>query len=163
MGKEQVEFAKTSLEKASKFKDDPFLRFIILWIGLNALYSIGANRGEETKDKLRNCFKKRKSLVHEVRRNNFEKLKDIECFIEVTPQHSSLRDELKTKKAFLKQNPQSLRDARMDFADFLRQVRNNMFHAKKGWKKELEAKLLRMFNPVLEDLVRRLAEEEEGS
>lgn len=162
MGEGKV-FAKTSLEKASKFKDDPFLRFIVLWIGLNALYSTGANRGEGTKDKLRNYFEKRENLVHEVIRNNFEKLKDIECFIEVTPQHSSLRDKLRTKKAFLKQNPPSLRDARIDFADFLRQVRNNMFHARKGWKEEYEAELLRMLNPVLEDLVRRLAEEEEGS
>ena len=159
MEKSKTEFARKSLEKSSDFKGDPFIRFIILWIGLNALYSQigweenGKNYGQEV---VKNYFERRLETVYSLILRNRSELKELYAFISTTKQHKRLSSYLQTRKDFLKGKPHSKERAVETFAEFLYKIRNNMFHAVKQWNEKNEADLLAKVNPILEDLLRGL-------
>jgi len=148
---ERIKFAKKSLNRASKFQQDPFIVFIILWIGMNALYH-DPEVGYE-KQKVENYFKKRKDLVFKFLSENKKDTNSIISFINRVPQHETLRDFLKTKKRFLTLTNKG--KSVQDFALFLYKIRNNMFHAVKTWDEEAEAKLLSLVNPILTKLMKK--------
>lgn len=163
MEKSKVNFAKKALEKSSYFRDNPFIRFIILWIGLNALYSQkgwkinGRNYGEAV---VKNYFKGRQEIVYSLISRKRSELNELFKFISTTKQHKRLFDYSRTRKDFLKSKPDTKQRAIDTFTEFLYKIRNNMFHAVKEWDETSEAELLARVNPVLEDLLKSLIEAE---
>ena len=105
MEKSKVDFANKSLKKSSHFRDDPFIRYIVLWIGLNALYSQkgweinGRNYGE---DVVKNYFKGRQETVYSLISGKRCELNEIFEFIRTTEQHGKLFKYSRTRKDFLK-------------------------------------------------------------
>lgn len=155
MENSRIKFAEKSLHKARKFRD-PFIKFIVLWIGLNALYGT-IDRDKKEYKKIKNYFKNESDVIFKILCNNKEILESIGQFINNTSQHSGLKEFLKTRRAFfiLKNEKESVND----FVDFLTKVRNNMFHAEKIWDEKDEAKLLLMVYPILEKIIDELIKE----
>lgn len=153
MEKSRIRFAKKSLDEASHFNKNPFIKFIILWIGLNSLYNYEAYQKYREKEKIKRYLLDYKKIVSELISENINKLLDIEKFIDNTPQHNKLREFLRTRRSFLIRENYETKNAVIDFTEFLYQIRNNMFHAGKLWDEEEEAKLLLMVNTVLEKLL----------
>lgn len=155
MEESRVKFAEKSLERASHFNNDPFIKFIILWIGLNSLY--GSYEGNE-REKVMNYFQKKDKVISKVMSRHFNKLITLENFINNTPQHMNLRKYLRTNRAFLKKDKLYSEDAVKHFANFLYRIRNHMFHAEKSWDEKDEAKLLSKVNPILKEFLSELIE-----
>lgn len=153
-----LEFAKESVEKSEKFVDDPLVEFIILWIGFNALYNGFSTIGEYEPKKVIRYLGENKDIVKELLREEKIEIKSICDYIDKTDQHSKLRDYIKTRKAFL--NPEN-NDSVDDFTGLIIQVRNNMFHAMKGWNQKEEENLLSKINPILKKLLEKLTNKEE--
>lgn len=147
----RIKFAKKSLHKARRFQD-PFIKFIVLWIGLNAFYHNDNIKREN--EKIKTYFKSNKNLIFKLLSQNKQNLELISQFMNDTPQHRKLNEFLKTRRAFLILNDKD--NSIKDFAEFISQVRNNMFHAAKVWDEEDEAKLLSMINPILEKFLEEL-------
>ena len=154
MDPSHIKFAKRSLQKTRKFKDH-FIKFIVLWIGLNALYYNPKIRREE--DRIKSYLKNNKDLIFNFLYENQQNLESVADFIKNTPQHIKLSEFLKTRRAFLilKDKENSIND----FAEFLYYVRNHMFHAAKMWNEKDEATLLSMINPILGQLIEKLLRE----
>ena len=147
MDREKVEFAKTSIEKSSDFKNDSLIEFVILWIGLNALYN--DNEGQEY-EKFYRYISANEHLVKVVLSKEKAELKSIVDFVNQTHQHSRIREFIATRRAFL--NPEG-KDSTEHFAQFVYKIRNNMFHSEKPWNQADEAKLLEMVNPIIRRLI----------
>ncbi len=87
-----------------------------------------------------------------------ERLSSFVDFVNNTPQHSTISDFIRTRRAFLKpQAPNSV----SDFQELIYKVRNNMFHSGKPWIQE-EAKLLEILNPVVKDMLLQITENYEN-
>ncbi|MFC1649574.1 hypothetical protein ACFL2C_02545 [Patescibacteria group bacterium] len=152
MDTRKIEFARESLNKSKKFQDDPFVEFIVLWIGLNALYSEFAGREI---DKLKCLLTQNQKAVIDILENSRKILLEIEDYINLTSQHNNLSVYLKTRRSFI---TNCVHDKSVEyFAEFLSEVRNNMFHAGKLWNKEEEGDLLKMVNSILFLLVNNIA------
>jgi hypothetical protein len=151
MDPDKKEFAKISLDKSAQFKDDPMIQFVILWIGLNALYS--QMDGGERK-KLQALLQKNCALVQDCLNDFIKQLQAIDSYVGIETQHRNLKKDLSTKRSFVinAQHPNAV----SDFGAFIYQVRNNMFHAGKLWSQQEENKLLAMLNPIIESLLTKL-------
>lgn len=156
MDTDKIEFAKSSIEKSGGFTDDPLIEFVILWIGLNALYDDGTDREHE---KLERFITSNQDIIFRILATHKERLSSFVDFVNNTPQHSTISDFVRTRRAFLK--PQALNSV-SDFQELIYKVRNNMFHSGKPWIQEEEAKLLKILNPVVKDMLSQITENYEN-
>ena len=150
MDQARKEFSIKSLDKLKNFEEDVFISFIILYIGLNALYGESSGYVRE-KEKIKIFFKHNESSISGILKNNVYDLHKIVDYIKIEPQHRKLSEFVKTKRGFLNNSPDV-----EHFAEFIYQVRNNMFHAAKLWDEDSEAELLKKINPVLESILRKI-------
>lgn len=155
MKESRIKFAEKSLQKSHSFKD-PFIRFIVLWIGLNSLYYTDKYGFE--RQRIKWYFRNKEDLVFEFLRKNKRGLESIAQFINDTHQHVKLGEFLRTRRSFLRLI--NKKSSVKDFTEFLYQIRNNMFHAVKEWDEKDEAKLLSMVGPILEKLLTELIRSE---
>lgn len=147
MDTDEISFAKASIKKSELFTNDPLIEFVILWIGLNALYD---NEGDKEKDKFDRYIMVNQSIIRNLLTKHEKSLLTIADFVNKTPQHLRLNEFLKTRKSFLK--PKSS-DAVLHFGQIIYKIRNNMFHAEKMWTQKDEEDLLKLVNPVMKDML----------
>jgi len=147
MENEKLEFARISIKKGAEFQNDPLIEFVILWIGLNALYD--DDNGHE-REKFCRYILANTDLVKSLLKKKTAELTKIIEFIGETHQHVRLNEFIRTRRAFL--DPGS--DGGVEhFGQFIYKIRNNMFHSEKPWNQKDEAKLLGMINPIVRDLL----------
>lgn len=149
---DKIEFAKSSIDKSSGFTEDPLIEFVIIWIGLNALYDDGTDREHE---KLERFINLQKDIITKILIAHKDQLSILVEFVNNTPQHSTISEFIRTRRAFLK--PEAA-NAVLDFQELIYKVRNNMFHSGKPWIQEEEAKLLKILNPVVKDMLSKIIE-----
>lgn len=149
MEREKLEFAKNSLSKSEGFANDPMIRFVILWIGFNALYD--NNNDDHEHEKVYNYFDTNADLLKPLIESEKTELEKIADFINQTHQHSRLNEFLRTRRGFLAVNID--RNGIRNFAEFVYKIRNNMFHSEKPWNQADETRLLEMVNPVFEKVL----------
>lgn len=144
---QRVEFAKASIQKSKAFTEDPLIEFVILWIGLNALYNDGEGREDE---KFERYMLENNDLIKDVISKEQKTFVSLVEFVGNSYQHTRLNEFIRSRKAFLK--PDS-KDSAEHFRQLIYKIRNNMFHSEKPWNQEDEATLLKMVNPVIEQLL----------
>jgi hypothetical protein len=147
MDTEKIEFARTSIKKSANFTKDPLIEFIILWIGLNALYNDGDDQENE---KFKRYIQANKAIIQKILVSHKEEIRSLVELIYKTPQHSRIGEYIKTRQSFLRPDSD---DSVLHFQQLIYKVRNNMFHSEKSWNKESEASLLKILNPVVKDML----------
>ncbi len=148
------DFAKKSIEKSKTFTDDPLIKFVILWIGLNALYDDDSQYGRQEADKVKRFFQQNEEKIREIIHKREQELQKMQEVIQEYPrQHEKIKECLRTKGAIFKYKHS---DSVTHLGELLNKVRNNMFHAAKDWKEEAEQKLISTINPILEDILSEL-------
>lgn len=146
-------FAKKSLEKAEGFNDDPLIKFVILWIGLNALYD-DSKYGIHEPEKVNGLFQENGEKIREIIHKREQELQELQKVIQKYPQqHDKINQFLRSRGAIFNYNHP---DAIKHLSELLNKVRNNMFHAAKDWKEEAEQKLIATINPIVEDILSEL-------
>ncbi len=153
MDSTRKDFAKKSLEKSKGFNDDQLIKFVILWIGLNALYD-DANSGEHEAEKVNYFFQQHEGKIREIIHKRENELQELQKVIQDYPlQHERIYQFLRSRRAiFNYQHSHSVKH----LSELLNKIRNNMFHAVKDWEEEAEQKLVATINPILEDILSEL-------
>lgn len=157
--KNRIKFAEDYLEKVEKFDNDAFIEFIVLWLGLNALYDDKDESKRREWNKVEDYFGKNTQLIFNFLNQRNEEIQNVVDFVEdPSNHHHNLRDYLQSRRGFL-----TLSDEKKgveDFAKFLYKIRCNMFHAGKLWSEEKERKLLQRVTPILKSLLKEFIEVE---
>jgi len=153
MDNKKINFTRKTLSKAEDF-DDQLIKFVILWIGLNALY----DRDEEKKhegEKVKAFFKNNEKIITKVineEKHDLTRVEDV-IYNKYPIQHQKIGEFLNKRRIiFIKQHPDRIKY----LGEFLYQVRNNMFHSAKEWEEEAEARLLSEINPIMVDILKEL-------
>src|SRR5437588_4835538 len=104
MDSSRKDFAKKSLKKSKTFTDDPLIRFVILWIGLNALYDDPYYGGWEA-EKVKRFFQHNEGTIREIIYKREQELQAMQMVICAYPrQHENIKESLRTKRAIFKDN-----------------------------------------------------------
>src|SRR2546421_7303693 len=99
MNNSRNDFAKKSLEKSKGFNDDPLIKFVILWIGLNALYDDPAY-GVREAEKVNNFFQQNERVIREIIHKREKELQEMQNIIQEYPiQHDRINQFLQTKRS----------------------------------------------------------------
>lgn len=156
MDNKKINFTRKALSKAEDI-DDQLIKFVILWIGLNALYDTDKGKKKEG-EKVRDFFKNNEKIITKVineEKHDRTKVEDV-IYNKYPIQHQKIGEFLNTRWTILiKQHPDRIKH----LGEFLYQVRNNMFHSAKEWEEEAEVRLLSEINPIMVDILKKLTRE----
>jgi hypothetical protein len=149
----RTDFAKKSLEKSKGFNEDQLIKFVILWLGLNALYD-DPYYGKGEAEKVKYFFQQNERTIREIIHKREKELQEMQKVIQDHPQqHEKIYQFLQSRRALFNYKHS---DSVTHLRELLNKVRNNMFHAVKDWEEVSEQKLISTINPILEDILSEL-------